>query len=88
MKGQNYYRAFNQLTVAANGDYVTAAFDARGDIAEIIERAIEEFNILTTDDEYTLACLLQSVAADVDAEESEYDAQADEYYNEVAYGRI
>lgn len=84
--------ATNQLTVAAFGDYVTAEFSERADITEIVERTANDFNIRPWDDEYTLACLLQSVAHDIDAESTQYDAQADaradEYYNEVAYGRI
>ncbi len=92
MKNQNYYSVFNQLTAAAMGDYVTAEFAARGDIAEVVERTACEFFVVPGDDEYTLSCLLESIAADIDAEESAYDAQADSaassYYNEVAYGRI
>ena len=92
MKNQNYYSVFNQLTAAAMGDYVTAEFAARGDIAEIVERTACEFFIIPSDDEYTLSCLLESVAGDVDEEAAQYAAQADaaqdEYYNEVAYGRI
>jgi hypothetical protein len=89
-KGENIM-GIKQLTKAAYSGYVTVAFSKRSDIAEIIERTANDFNILSTDDEYTLACLLQSVAHDVDLENREHeiaaDAAQDEYFQEVAYGR-